>query len=301
MFSAKELRVIDAVARGGSFSAAATELHKVPSAISYTVKTIEERLAVTLFVRQHRDVIPTPAGEFFVTRARELLNEMAQLKEDTQRVANGWTQHLYVALDTVVSESRMHKMVHDFYNAFSDVELHLNMEVFNGVWDALADNRADLVIGATAAIPVGGNFAFRDMGILSWAFVVSATHPLTQQTRPLSDDHVRSYPSICLEDTSRHLPKRITWQLDNQRRILVPSWHDVVESLKLGLGVAMVPYHMVEKELESGELVSLAIESALPISPCCVAWNTERLSPAMQWLLDYLGDSDTLNSEWLVR
>ncbi len=62
MFSYNDLQVIDVVARRGSFSGAAEELHKVPSAISYTVRLIEERLAVELFVRLHRQVKLTPAG-----------------------------------------------------------------------------------------------------------------------------------------------------------------------------------------------------------------------------------------------
>ncbi len=40
--------VVDAVARNGSFSAAAQELHRVPSAVSYTVRQLEEWLAVPL-------------------------------------------------------------------------------------------------------------------------------------------------------------------------------------------------------------------------------------------------------------
>ncbi|HEY7864699.1 MAG TPA: LysR family transcriptional regulator, partial [Psychromonas sp.] len=41
MFSYNDLKVIDVVARLGSFSAAAKEIHKVPSAISYTVRLME--------------------------------------------------------------------------------------------------------------------------------------------------------------------------------------------------------------------------------------------------------------------
>ena len=70
MFSYNDLLVIDVVARRGSVTAAAQELHKVPSAISYTVKLIEERLAVELFVRLQRQVKLTPAGEYFVEQAR---------------------------------------------------------------------------------------------------------------------------------------------------------------------------------------------------------------------------------------
>ena len=41
MWSEHALEVVDAVARTGSFSAAAAELHRVPSAISYTVRQLE--------------------------------------------------------------------------------------------------------------------------------------------------------------------------------------------------------------------------------------------------------------------
>ncbi|WP_313479793.1 LysR family transcriptional regulator, partial [Atlantibacter hermannii] len=56
MWSEYSLEVVDAVARNGSFSAAAQELHRVPSAVSYTVKQLEEWLAVPLFIRRHREV-----------------------------------------------------------------------------------------------------------------------------------------------------------------------------------------------------------------------------------------------------
>ena len=42
MWSDYSLEVVDAVARNGSFSGAAQELHRVPSAISYTVRQLEE-------------------------------------------------------------------------------------------------------------------------------------------------------------------------------------------------------------------------------------------------------------------
>ena len=43
MWSEYSLEVVDAVARNGSFSAAAQELHRVPSAVSYTVRQLLER------------------------------------------------------------------------------------------------------------------------------------------------------------------------------------------------------------------------------------------------------------------
>jgi len=71
MFSYQELLVMDAVARRGSFSSAAAELYKVPSAISYTIKSLEDRLSVTLFTRLYRKVEITDAG-FFLSNKHEL-------------------------------------------------------------------------------------------------------------------------------------------------------------------------------------------------------------------------------------
>lgn len=299
MFSYHDLLVIDVVARRGSFSAAAEELHKVPSAISYTVRLIEERLAVDLFVRMHRQVKLTPAGEYFVEEARKLIKQMEQIKFRTQQVANGWSESVSVALDTVVRERQANMLVRDFYREFPDVELHLTMEVFNGVWDALADGRADIAIGATAAVPVGGNFDYRDMGMLTWTFVLAPDHPLADAKEPLTSDELAKYPAICLEDTSRTLPKRVTWLMDNQRRIMVPNWHSALQCLKAGLGISVVPTHMAIPLLEKRELVERELAVKPAVSPCCLAWNKERLSPAVTWILDYLGDSDKLHRDWM--
>lgn len=73
MWSEYSLEVVDAVARTGSFSAAAQELHRVPSAVSYTVRQLETWLAVSLFERRHRDVELTEAGAFFVDEARTII------------------------------------------------------------------------------------------------------------------------------------------------------------------------------------------------------------------------------------
>lgn len=217
MWSEYSLEVVDAVARNGSFSAAAQELHRVPSAVSYTVRQLEEWLAVPLFVRRHRDVELTPAGVWFLKEGRSVIKKMQITRQQCQQIANGWRGQLAIAVDNIVRPERTRQMIVDFYRHFDDVELLVFQEVFNGVWDALSDGRVELAIGATQAIPVGGRYAFRDMGTLSWSCVVASDHPLASMPGPLSDDTLRNWPSLVREDTSRTLPKRITWLLDNQK------------------------------------------------------------------------------------
>ncbi|WON78747.1 DNA-binding transcriptional activator PunR [Serratia sp. UGAL515B_01] len=299
MWSEYSLDVVDAVARTGSFSAAAQELHRVPSAISYTVRQLEQWLAVSLFERRHRDVVLTPAGALFIKEARKVVKKMLDTRRQCQQVANGWRGQLRIAVDLIVKPQRSRQLITDFYRHFSDVELIVQHEVFNGVWDALADGRAEMAIGATRAVPVGGGFAFRDMGFVNWLCVANATHPLAGLKGTLSNDQLRPYPSLLLEDTSRNLPKRVTWALDNQRRLTVPDWASAVDCLRNGLCVGMAPAHCVLPWVQSGELVVLQLQEAFPPSACCLTWQQNAQSPVMTWLLDYLGDSETLNQEWL--
>lgn len=299
MWSEYSLEVVDAVARNGSFSAAAQELHRVPSAVSYTVRQLEEWLAVPLFERRHRDVELTPAGVWFLKEGRSVIKKMSDTRQRCQQIANGWRGQLAIAVDNIVKPERTRQLVLDFYRHFPDVELLVSQEVFNGVWDALVDERVELAIGATQAVPIGERYAFRDMGMLSWQCVVSADHVLAKLNGPLSDDLLRNTPSLLLEDTSRSLPKRITWLLDNQRRLVVPDWHSAQDCLSAGLCVGMVPAHFARPWLERGAWKALALENPFPDAPCCLTWRQSNASPALHWLLDYLGDSETLNREWL--
>jgi DNA-binding transcriptional LysR family regulator len=71
------LAMIDAIARTGSFAAAARELGKVPSALTYSVRQLEEALDVLLFDRRSRQARFTAAGEELLNEGRRLLAESA--------------------------------------------------------------------------------------------------------------------------------------------------------------------------------------------------------------------------------
>lgn len=82
--------------------------------------------------------------------------------------------------------------------------------MYNGVWEALVDGRVDIAIGATHASPIGDRYSFRGMGFMPWSCVASIDHPLAQISALISDQQLRNYPSLCLEDTFRYLLKRVT-------------------------------------------------------------------------------------------
>ncbi len=146
----------------------------------------------------------TAAGAWFLKEGRSVVKKMQITRQQCQQIANGWRGQLAIAVDNIVRPERTRQMIVDFYRHFDDVELLVFQEVFSGVGDALSDGRVELAIGATRAIPVGGRYAFRDMGMLSWSCVVASHHPLALMDGPFSDDTLRNWPSLVREDTSRN-------------------------------------------------------------------------------------------------
>lgn len=299
MLSQKNFELLDVVARLGSFSAAAEYLHKVPSAVSYTVRQIEQELDVLLFRRLPRRVELTPAGELFIVQVRSMLRQMEETKSQARRAALGWRQTLKLTLDNVVKLDFLQQLINDFYSKFDFAELQINMEVYNGSWEAISQDRADIVLGATSAIPVSGDFGTKPMGKLKWVFVCSPTHPLAQK-KSLTGSDIVEFPSISLDDTSRVLPKRHQSLFPHQRRLLMPNWHTAIRCVKAGVGVGFIPEHIARAQLAIGELVTRPMDVSMPSSECCMVWKKDSSNKLMTWMLDYLGDAEQLHRQWIA-
>src|SRR5512134_714331 len=102
------LTMMDTIARAGSFAAAARELGKVPSALTYSVRQLEDALDVLLFDRSSGQAKLTAAGE-------ELLSEMDAVANRVQRVATGWESQLSVAADGVISRLTLFELCDAFF------------------------------------------------------------------------------------------------------------------------------------------------------------------------------------------
>ena len=70
------LTMMDVIARTGSFAAAARELGKVPSSLTYSVRQLEDALDVLLFDRRSRQATLTAAGQELLDEGRRLLEEI---------------------------------------------------------------------------------------------------------------------------------------------------------------------------------------------------------------------------------
>ena len=303
MIPTDSLEIVRAVAHFRNFTAAAKHLHKVPSAISYTVRKLEERLDVQLFLRDSKRVELTPAGRHFIEHTDRLLQELETLEKSTRQMATGWEQELRIALDNVVNQGMVYDLVRDVQAVRPDMNLIINTEVYNGSWDALFHNRCQVVIGAPKAIPdniqASDRFEWKSMGCLGWNFVVAPEHPLAKVDEPLNQDLIRRHRSICIQDTSRVFQHGYNLLLEGQNALTVPSFHMAIECLMKGLGSTILPEHFARPYIESGKLVRCEVVDIPMSDSCFLAWNRESMGKGLKWVLEWLGEEAWLNQVWL--
>ncbi len=302
MIPTESLEIVRAVAHFRNFTAAAKHLHKVPSAISYTVRKLEERLDVQLFLRDSKRVELTPAGEHFIQHTGKLLEALEDLENTTRQLATGWEREIKIALDNVVNQGMVYDLIRDLQAIRPETHLTVNTEVYNGSWDALFHNRCQMVIGAPKQIPdnilSSGRFAWKPMGELNWDLVMAPDHPLAKQDSPITEEMLKEYSSICIQDTSRIFRQGYNLLLEDQNLLLMPSFRMAIECLLKGLGVTLLPSHFAQPYIEQELLVRKDVD--IPMNDSCyLAWNQETMGNGVRWVLDWLGEEKWLNKVWL--
>jgi DNA-binding transcriptional LysR family regulator len=284
------LQVLDAVDRKGSFAAAAEELHRVPSAITFSVQQLESGLNVSVFDRRGHRAVLTEAGRELLNEGRHLLRAAADLECRVQQVAKGWEVELRIAVDTVIGLEKVYGLVAEFYAQESGTRLRFSHEVLGGTWDALASGRADLAIGASGDPPPGGGFAMRRLGRAELLFVAAPFHPICDEPQPLADAVIQRHRAVSIADTSRLLPPRTVGLLGGQDVLTVPSLEAKAAAHVAGLGVGFLPRWIAEREAQAGTLRILEVAGSRPGGEMLVAWRTTHEGRALKWFAKRLED-----------
>ncbi|HSN41052.1 MAG TPA: LysR family transcriptional regulator [Burkholderiales bacterium] len=290
------LLVLDAIDRRGSFAAAADELHRVPSAITYTVQKLEEDLDVLLFDRRGHRAALTVAGRELLDQGRHLLRAAGDLESHVKRVATGWEAELRIAYDGVIPTGAILRLAEEFYRQQCGTRLRIFAEVLGGCWDALISERADLVIGAPGDGPAGGGYTTRPLGEVEWIFAVAPGHPLATMPEPLRSPDILAHRAVSVADSSRNLPPRTTGLLRGQETLTVQDLHAKALAQHMGLGVGNLPRHTAETEAAAGRLVIKQTEEPKVSAQLLLAWRTGHKGKALQWFVKRLQEAG-----WLER
>jgi molybdate transport repressor ModE-like protein len=257
------LSLLDTIARNGSFAAAARELGRAPSALTYSVRQLEDALDVLLFDRRSGQAQFTAAGTELLHEARRLLADLDAVAQRVQRVASGWETQLTIAVDGLVSRTTLFELCEAFYalrpckdESGPGTQLRLRTEVLAGTWEALLSGQADLALGVgmQAMSPPPG-IEVAPLGSVLFVFVVAPHHPLAAQQDPLGDEMLISHRAVAVADSARqHQPHTVNL-LAGQDVFTVPTLHAKLEAQLRGMGCGFLPEPMARAHIEAGRLV----------------------------------------------
>lgn len=282
------LEILDAIDRRGSFAKAAEELNKATSALSYAIQKLEEQLAITVYQRQGRRSVLTPAGKILLEDGRTILLATRHLAEKAKEVATGWEPKLRIALESTSDYSCFFKVLNDFLKEHETLEIDISESVLNGGWEALEHDRVDLLVGAPGPVPLQKGFRAVSLPSSPLIPVIAAHHPLakwandTRKIQELLPDIRR----VVTHDTARTNVARNAGLSLGRRLLYVQTMDQKIEAQLAGLGVGHLPQHRIQNYLDSGQLIRLALTQPGPEN--FIAWKISHKGKALSTLVERL-------------
>ena len=326
------LTMMVAIAQNGSFAAAARQLGKVPSALTYSVRQLEDALDVLLFDRRSRQATLTAAGQELLDEGRHLLQQIDAVANRVKRVATGWETQLVVAIDDVISRATILELCEAFYATVvpatrpvrgrqgaaahpSSAEpsapptrLRIRTEVLAGTWEALISGQADLAIGVNIGHELPSGVAMKDLGAMDFVFAVAPHHPLAAYDGPIPDDELLRHRAVAVADSARrHEPLTVNL-LPGQDVFTVASVQAKVEAHLRCLGCGFLVEAIAREHIRAGRLVVKQTQRDNPRGRLHYAWRSgaapdPKKPPqglALGWWLQQL-DSETTRRALLER
>jgi DNA-binding transcriptional LysR family regulator len=283
------LLILDAIERHGSFTAAASALHRVPSALSHAVAKLEGDLGITLFLREGRRATLNEAGRTLLDDGRHLLRAASELERRVLRIADGWEAELRIALDAIIPVERVLPILKRFYAAGHSTQIRLSGEVLGGTWDALTTGRADLAIGAPGDSPSRAGLATQLLCAQTrFVFAIAPDHPLATWDAPIPASELLRHRAVVVADTSKELDARTVGLLDGQDILRVPDIRAKAAAQVAGLGIGHLPRWLAAPEIAAGRLVAKALDDPRPEFPLHTAWPSRQDGKALAWFINEL-------------
>lgn len=279
----RQLEILEAVARCGSFSRASAEVHLTQPAVSMQIKQLEAVLGLPLFEHHGRQIRLTEAGHEALKTGQAIGRELANLEQtlaDLQGLKGG---SLTVSAASTASVFTARLMAR-FRSLHPDVQLHLNVVNRETLLQHLIGNRVDLVLMGTP--PEGlalSAQAFMDNPLV---VIAATTHPLAgARDIPLARFVEEPLVGRELGSGTRGALEKLLAERGHHLQVAMEMNKNeaIKQAVEAGLGLGVVSLHTVQAELASGQLCVLDV-AGFPLKRKWYLVHREgkRLSPAAQ-------------------
>jgi LysR family transcriptional regulator for metE and metH len=242
------LSIVQKVDRLGSLTAAAGALHLTQSALSHTVRKLEEQLGTQIWLREGRSLRPTQAGQYLLAVATRVLPQLALAEERIRQFADGERGTLRIGMECHPCYQWLLKVVSPYLARWPDVDVDVKQKFQFGGIGALFGHEIDLLVTPDPLYKPG--LHFEPVFDYEQVLVVCRGHALAgaayAKARQLTDEVLITYP-VDIE------------RLDIYKQFLMPAGitprqHKTIETTDImlqmvssGRGVAALPRWLVQE------------------------------------------------------
>lgn len=285
-----QLRIFVTVAKRGSFSRAAEELHISQPSASIQVADLERALGVDLFEQVGRQIHLTEAGRVLEDYARRILDLAEEARTAVSETTGLRRGHLAIGASPTPGTYLLPRIIAAFQESYPQISVSLHIAVTPEVGERLTRHELDLaVVGGTIHIPGLQAERFLDDEIV---LVAAPTHPLAA---------AGSTRAIALRDHRVILPERGSDTRGAVDEALSAAGHAVSPAMELagneaikeavaaGLGAALLSRLAARTEVAAGRLVVIPISDLIIQRHFSLVYlKDRRLSQAVHAFIDML-------------
>lgn len=286
-----ELRAFVVVARARSFRRAAESLGVTSSALSQTIRGLEERLGVRLLNRTTRSVSPTGAGEALLQKVGPAIEELSVAMGQAHHYRESPGGLVRIHAFRTAADLFLRPVLRSFHEACPDVVLDIT----------LSDEVVDIVAGRYDAAIRIGEVIDRDLVAVRLGndlrqVAVASPDYLARHKAPRSPRELTAHRCIGWRWEGHELPYK--WEFNREGK-----WFDVevqgplisnskdfgLKAAAEGLGIAFATEELVAPYLANGSLVALLESWSAPFPGFFLCYPAQRqMAPALRAFIDAL-------------
>lgn len=245
------LEIVRAVDQYGSLTAAAEKLHVTQSALSHTVRKLEDQLGTAIWLREGRSLRPTQAGEYLLAVANRLLPQLALAEEHLRQFSQGERGTLRIGMECHPCYQWLMKIVSPYLAAWPAVDVDVKQKFQFGGIGALFGYEIDLLVTPDPLHKNG--LVFEPVFDYEQVLVVGRDHPLSRAEHvvpaQLADEVLITYP-VSLDRLDIYTRFLTPAGISPKRHKAIETTDIMLQMVASGRGLAALPRWLVEEYAE---------------------------------------------------
>ena len=254
------LSIVQQVEKLGSLTAAAGVLNLTQSALSHSMKKLEQHLGTDVWLREGRSLRLTQAGQYLLAVANRVLPQLDLAEERLGQFAQGERGALRIGMECHPCYQWLLKVVSPYLATWPDVDVDVKQKFQFGGIGALFGYEIDLLVTPDPLHKPG--LTFQPVFDYEQVLVVARGHPLASAAyvKPpqLTQEVLISYP-VDIERLDIYNQFLMPAGISPKRHRVIETTEIMLQMVASGRGVAALPLWLVEEYAGKMEVVPLRL------------------------------------------